>query len=297
MSRIKLTSRPVYFLFFLAMAPATAWSQVDLSRAVSFGDSLSDNDSLFLLFGTDPAIYGADPFESAFNRASGPDDSLTSYAVLGSTSEDVLGQVIDYTISRWLGREPRATLVSLQAGGNDFLTEEILLTLATAPPGVNASVDRLVNRIQRNLLKSVLLVRFVDRNASVVVWTVPDVTLTPFVLSLGLDRQSMANVQLHINRLNQGIRQLQRQRRIAVLDIASVLTAVSIDPPTIDGITLTPTPFFGFGSAVFADPIHPTAVANGLLANELIETLNARFDDDIPPYTEAELRELIGPTP
>jgi phospholipase/lecithinase/hemolysin len=284
-------------LFLVLLAPATAWSQVNTKRSVSFGDSLTDNEYLFLLFGTDPLIYGADPFEAVFNQASEPDDTLTNHAVLGSTSADVLDQVLAYAESRWWGEQPPATLLSLQAGGNDFLTTEILLTLATAPPGESDAVDAIVNQIRRNLLKSLFLLQATDRRASVVVWTVPDVTLTPFVLPFGLDAQSLQNISLHIERLNQSIRLLGRQKRLAVLDISRVLTEVSLAPPTIDGVTLVPPPLFGFGAAVFADPIHPTAVSNGLLANELITTLNEKFDDQIPLYTDSQLGQLIGATP
>ena len=289
--------RSLCLLFLVLLAPATAWSQVDTSRSVSFGDSLTDNDDLFLLFGTNPLIYGADPFEAVFNQASELDDTLSNYAVLGSTSADVLDQVIAYAESRWFGDQPPATLISLQGGGNDFLTTEILLTLATAPPGESDAADDIVNQIRRNLLKSLLLLRITDRHASVIVWTVPDVTFTPYVLSFGLDDQSLQNISLHIDRLNRSIRVLGRQRRIAVLDVSKVLTENSIAPPTIGGITLSPPPLFGFGAAVFADPIHPTAVANGLLANELIRTVNQKFRDQIPTYSEADLVNAIGETP
>ncbi len=298
MSRFNSKSRCSFCLLFLVLlAPATAWSQVNTKRSVSFGDSLTDNDYLFLLFGTDPSIYGLDPFEAVFKQASEPDDTLSNYAVLGSTSADVLDQVRAYAESRWSGDRQPATLISLQAGGNDFLTTEILLTLATAPPGESDAADAIVKQIRRNLLKSLLLLRITERRAAVIVWTVPDVTLSPYVLSFGLDAESLQNISLHINRLNRGIRALGRQRRIAVLDISRVLTEVSIAPPTIDGVTLVPPPLFGFGAAVFADPIHPTAVSNGLLANELISMLNEKFRDQIPLYSESELGELIGNMP
>lgn len=297
MSRLYNPSRLLILLAIVVVVPCRAWSQVDTSHSVSFGDSLTDNDSLFLLFGTNPQIYGADPFEAVFNQASEPGDSLSNRAVLGSTAEQVFGQVIDYAGSRWSGVLAPATFISLQAGGNDFLTTEILLTLATAPPGDSPEADRIVNGIRLDLLKSLLLLRFTDRQAAIVVWTVPDVTLTPLVLSLGLDAQSLQNVRLHIERLNRSIRVLAFQRRIAVLDISRVLSEVAMNPPIIDGVPLFPPPQFGFGAAVFADPIHPTAVANGILANELITTLNLKFDDQIPVYTDSELGQLIGPTP
>ena len=297
MSRVPLSSRFLLLFTFVVALPYQAWSQVNTRRSVSFGDSLTDNDSLFLLFGTDPLIYGADPFEAVFSQASAPDDTLSNYAVLGSTSADVRDQVFDYAAARLSGGQPSATLISLQAGGNDFLTDEVLLTLATTPPGENDAADALVTQIRRNLFTSLFVLRVLDRRATVVLWTVPDVTLTPYVLSLGLSEQSIQNISLHVERLNKSIRLLGRQRRIAVLDVSRVLTEVSLVPPTIDGITLVPPPALGFAGAVFADPIHPTAVSNGLLANELISTLNEQCRDQIPPLTDAELGQLIWTTP
>ncbi len=215
--------------------------------------------------------------------------------MLRATSEEVLNQVQTYVDSRRAGDLAPATLLSLQSGGNDFLTTEFLLTVATAPPGQSEIVDSLVNQISENLVNSVLLLRSVDRRAPLVLWTIPDVTQIPYIFSLGLDAESLSNVRAHIERVNRLIRVLGWLPRIATLDIAAVLEQVSAEPPTIGGFTLIPPPAFGFGAAVFADPIHPTAVSNGLLANELIGTLNEKFDDSIPAYSESELAGMIEP--
>ena len=54
---------------------------------------------------------------------------------------------------------------------------------------------------------------------------------------------------------------------------------------------------FGFGTAQFADPIHPTAVVNGFVANEIILQMNQAFDDSVPFYSELELAEMAGLLP
>jgi len=38
--------------------------------------------------------------------------------------------------------------------------------------------------------------------------------------------------------------------------------------------------------------VHPTAVANALIANTLIETLNGRWGGNVGQYSDAELRAL-----
>ena len=93
----------------IGLSSSTVWSQVETYRSSSFGDSLTDNEFLYQIFGTDPAIYGADPFEAMFNKAAGTGDQLANYAVLGSTSADVLLQIdairAVYRARRCCGRE------------------------------------------------------------------------------------------------------------------------------------------------------------------------------------------------
>lgn len=290
------------FILTPALTPiVTCQAQVDFSQTVSFGDSLTDNDLLYLLFpGTDPSFYGLDPVEAVFEKGAREYDQLTNNAVLGSRSSDVLAQVNQYVADRQAGFLKPATFFSLQAGGNDFLDLENnsanLFLLASARPFTNPDADRITRDLMLNLLKSVFRLQDSD-HVEMTIWTVPDLTKTPYVLSFGLSANETRNVQRHIRRVNRFIRILNFHPRIAVLDSYSILTSMTWDPPVICGVTIVPTPLFGFHSAQFADPIHPTAVANAMVSNELIELLNDRFDDDIPYYTENELAELalIGP--
>jgi len=275
----------------LGFSSSPAWSQVDTHRSSSFGDSLTDNESLYELFGTYPALYGADPFEALFDKAASPGDQLNNYAALGSNSADVLLQIKTYAAARAAKTVERSTLVSIQAGGNDFLDPDNLMYLAMAAPGESRKADAIVNRIRQNLMKSVQAVKKVDK-AQVIVWTVPDVTLTPYWLFFsGLDGVAAENVRLHIERLNRFIRGMGRRKEIAVLDISSVFTSAIFYPPVIAGVELE---YFGGLAAIFADPLHPTAVANAITANALIDEANWIFNDTIPLYSEAELADLAG---
>ncbi len=287
----KITLGIMFLLIGLSSSPA--WSQVETYRSSSFGDSLTDNDSLYWLFGTDPAIYGADPFEAMFNKAAGTGDQLANYAILGSTSADVLLQIQAYAAARDANAIERSTLVSIQAGANDFLDPENLAFLAAAPPGESDAADAIVNGIRQNLVRSVQAIKKIDK-AQVIVWTVPDVTLTPYGLYYGPQGIAAENVRLHIERLNHFIRGMNHRKQIAVLDISSILTAAIFNPPVIAGVPLVPPPYFGFSYAIFADPLHPTAVSNGITANMLIIQANMTFGDSIPLYSEDELADMAG---
>ena len=84
------------------------------------------------------------------------------------------------------------------------------------------------------------------------------------------------------------------RKEVAVLDISSVLTAAIFSPPVIAGVPLLPPPYYGESFAIFADPLHPTAVSNGITANMLIIQANMTLDDSISLYSEDELADMAG---
>lgn len=285
-------------ILFIGANSVPAWAQVNTYRAVSFGDSMTDNEYLYLIFGTDPAIYGADPFEAMFNKSAHEGDELANYAVLGSTSADVLLQIETYAAAREAGLADQSTIASIQAGANDFLDPVNLFYLASAPPGQNADADVIVDGIKKNLLSCLQTIKKVDK-AQIILWTVPDVTLLPYAQLIGLGGVAAENVRLHIQRLNHFIRAMGLREQIAVLDISAILSDAIALPPVIAGVPLLPPPYFGISVAIFADPLHPTAVSNGILANAMILEANETFDDAIPFYSEEELAVMAGliPTP
>jgi hypothetical protein len=63
------------------------------------------------------------------------------------------------------------------------------------------------------------------------------------------------------------------------------------------GVSIQPTPAFGFVTAQFADPIHPTAVINGFVAIAMIFQMNREFRDSVPHYDELKLAEMAGLLP
>jgi lysophospholipase L1-like esterase len=278
----------------------TTQAQINTTQVYTFGDSLTDNEFLYLFFGTPPEIYGADPMELAFEKAAEPGDQLTNFAILGSRSFEVLEQVQEYERGRAAGTLPAATLVSLQAGGNDLIDLQNgsanLFLLAATPPGVNPAADKIIRDAERNLRQCVNLVQRRGR-PQIVLWTAPDVSLSPYVLSLGFSAEQLNRLRAHIAHLNQAIRTLGRRNNIAILDSSKLQQALTFNPPVLLGVTIQPTPAFGFAAAQFADPIHPTAVMNGFIANELIFQMNAEFSDNVSFYNELELANLAGLLP
>ena len=292
--------------------------RLDTSHVVTFGDSLTDNDLLFLLpppFGNvyGPIAFGQDPAEAFFSKAANPDDQLSSFAVLGSVSGrgdcsnpfeetcGVLSQVEKYVAMRKAGTIAPATFISLQAGGNDILDIENnfanLFALASAAPNENWQIDLIIDEIKFNLFLSVAKLKLVD-HAPITVWTAPDVTLSPLVLSFWLTAEQSANVRAHVEELNEFIRSLETSKRtkLLVLDAGQVLTNNTFAPPEILGTPILPSIVGAFGERTdqFADPIHPTAVINAILANELIDKVNNALKSDVQKYSELELAIIAG---
>lgn len=183
--------------------------------------------------------------------------------------------------------------MSIQAGANDFLDPANLAVLSAAPPGKSDAADAIVNGIRQNLTQCLQSIRKIDQ-AQVVIWTVPDITLTPCGIYFGPAGIGGENVRLHIERLNHFIRSRANRQQVAVLDVSSILTASIFMPPVISGVPLLPPPYFGTSDAIFADVLHPTAVANAIMANMLIIEANRTFDDEIPMYSEEEVSDMAN---
>jgi phospholipase/lecithinase/hemolysin len=265
---------------------ATAQS-VDFSQTVTFGDSLTHNWLLGLPFRT--ALYGDDPMEAVFDRGAVAGDRLTDYAIPGAASNSMLAQIGVYALRRHTGAQGRGTMFSFEIGGNDVL--DGWSRLSANPPGVDPAADDVITRLIHRIGSDLVLLWTTHRSARFVVWTIPDITFTPRHWS---DRNTTrgVNFRAHLARVNSLLRVLDMLPNVAVFDTEAFLRASATNPPVVLGRQLTGPPASGAYSDLFADSIHPTAVANALVANEIIGLMNARWGAGIQVYTEADLARL-----
>jgi hypothetical protein len=63
-------------------------------------------------------------------------------------------------------------------------------------------------------------------------------------------------------------------------------------PTIIRGVELKRPPQWDGWDYICADPYHPTAVSNALIANQMISDINFTTGANIPLYTEGELAAL-----
>jgi len=273
-------------LGLLMAMPARA--QADFDYMVTFGDSLTHNDLLWLVYGNPPSLYEDDPNQCVFEKGKASGDELTSYAVGGSEAADVALQVDAYLFLEWLGLESRASIVGYEAGGNDILNNKGILK-ANAP-GSNPSADAVIDNILANLYSSVKEI-YNQLNCQIIIWTIPDVTYTPDLWGQ-LTQSEIDNLRAHEIRINKKIVRVKNNPLFVVADLYSEMPVMITNPPVIFGHQLNPPPRTGHHDDLFADYIHPTAVTNALIANEIIKMINLKWNDNIPLYDEYELASL-----
>ena len=267
----------------------SASAQANLADMVTFGDSLTHNDLLGLINGKPQELFGDDPNEAAFIKGAQPGEELTSYAIGGSESSDVAFQISLYETARLLGIQDKATIFGFEIGANDILNN--LDLLASFAPGQNPTADAIIDDLIANMRRDLLGLRQSHRAAQFILWTIPDVTLTPALWGL-LTTQQQRNLRAHTQRVNRLIRLTNRHPQAVAVDVFRVLRRTIAQPPILRGQQLVGPPAFGDFDHLFGDEIHPTAVSNALLANEIIQRINESFGDTIPLYSEDELADL-----
>lgn len=276
-------------VLLFVLSGSLAFAQANFTNMVTFGDSLTHNDILGIVYGNPQDMYGKDAMEAVFSKGASGGDKLTNYAVAGSESSQVAIQIDLYEFFQLIGFQKNATLIGFEIGGNDILNNTDLLV--GYAPGQNPSADEVIDRLIANARKDLLRLRRSHQSAQFIIWTIPDVTLTPR-LWYGLTPWEIANLREHIERANHLIRNLRKYPFVVVLDLYRLMPAVIENPPVFFGQQLVAPPDYGNYDHLFADEIHPTAVSNALLANIMIQIINSKWNDSVPLYTEEELADL-----
>lgn len=268
-----------------AVGPASA--QVDLSASVSFGDSLTHNELIGFPFRI--ALYGDDPAQAAFKKGRRSGDDLRNYAIAGSSSAWVPTQFALYAGRVANNTQRLASFISYEIGGNDVLNN--FGVLSRAAPGFDANADRVIDTLLANVVNQLYTLYVFHPTAKFLVWTVPDVTYTPKEW-VSRNTTAGANVRAHIARVNTVIRSLNAIPQVIVLDTETIIQTLAVTPPVIGTRALVGAPAYGQYDHLFADDIHPNAVANAILANVIIDEMNRKWGAGIPKYTTAELAAL-----
>lgn len=108
--------------------------------------------------------------------------------------------------------------------------------------------------------------------------------------SFVLDAQEVALIRDRIRAFNDIIQREAGRIGMPVLDINSILSDFTNNPPVFSDITLSPRFLRGFFSL---DGVHPSNIGHALLANEFIGMINAEFQTNVPQIDDALLNFLF----
>ena len=272
------------FAVTAAYRPVANQITPDFSSFVTIGDRYTDND-----WGRPRSMYGADPFEALFDKASVSSDVLSNFAEGGTTTDDLPRMIDDYRDAVDNGSIQQATMFGIEIGTNDMFN--IIHQIKNVVAGQDPSVDALVNGILNKLKISTKYLLDTHPQALIILWNLETARCWPAFPNI--TNAQWNNIDTHYQRVNQLIAQAPRySSRILVLNMYQVFGRLCTQPTILRGVELKRPPQWDGWDYVCADPFHPTAVSNAIIANQMIRDINSATGTSIPLYTENELADL-----
>ncbi|MBI5729979.1 MAG: hypothetical protein HY963_02475 [Ignavibacteriales bacterium] len=95
-----------------------------------------------------------------------------------------------------------------------------------------------------------------------------------------LDKDEVAKVAAAISAFNQTIAAAANAKGFALVDVFTFFNTVAANGLSVDGLSLSTA--FGTGGLFSLDGVHPTSTGYGVVANEFIKVINAKFGSTIP---------------
>jgi lysophospholipase L1-like esterase len=180
----------------------------------------------------------------------------------------------------------------LEIGGNDLLGGAINgepmpgLFTATGPNEVTLKqIQGIVDRIERALKT---IAESGESPVKMILTTLPDLGSVPYVLweTKGLTADHRKHLRLHVQAFNRKIESLAKKREFPVLSLwdwweDARSNRLKIGHRTIDVMNRAPvtTDPAKLGHFFLADGIHPTPIAQALIANRFLEVIENHFGD------------------
>ena len=304
-----------YCLVALLALATPAWAADSFDRIVVFGTSLSDSGNAFALRGGNnvPPDYSVDPllipdrpyargghhfsngptWIEQFARGTGLSGSTrpalassgkgTNYAVGGARAYDDginfnLSDQVDRFLQDFPAGAPSSALYVIEMGGNDLRDALVVASGGGNPATI---IGPALNSIAQNIQRL-----YIAGARDFLVWTAPDIGLTPAVSSIPGGSAAAGQLTAFFNaQLNGLIAQLQAAlpgAHFTTLDVYSKLNTI-VAQPQLFGLSdvthacITPNvaPFACRkpDQFLFWDGIHPTRAAHAIIANEAAAAL------------------------
>ena len=183
---------------------------------------------------------------------------------------------------------------SIFIGGNDFLH---LLDAAAAgqipPANIPAALQATTTTLVINYETAVNTLLAASPNVRIAVWTLPDISLIPLAHEAGLASPAAAALLQGVSQaetqFNTIVKSLGSNPRIAVVDLASVTAQAASNPTgtiSVGGETISLLhPSNDYHSFFLADLIHAGTVAQGIIADTFVLSIDAKFGEQLFPVT------------
>lgn len=271
------------FLWASVLAPPAAWG-LPFQSVVALGDSLFDSGP----------VLTPNPAQHLAARAGVP---LHTVAQGGATTSSLVA-----------GGQPAAAIATrapfalLWIGGNDFAGHALEAGL-----GLFGFIDDMLTNVEA----AVVTLR--SAGLEVAVLGLFDAASTPFVdhsldslgiLDPGVRATIRGNARASTETYDAGLAELAGRNGALYVDLFSVFDDVIADPASAGlpgGALPVLPPATGYPAGcplcLFWDDLHPSRLGQGLLANRLIDQLNAAYGAEIPRLSSAELGILTVPEP
>ena len=261
-----------------------------ISRLVVFGDSLSDNGNLFRLIGFPPPPYWRGHFSNGPNyaedlarwlhvplidRAFGGADASDSFTPLPI---NLPSQVAGYVTHLKGHAPPPGTTALINIGSNDY--ETLLSNLPHDPATITAFIADVVHSISQAI--DALTKAGVGK---IILFTLPDLAITPDVRSLGPALVAAAHQLVSLN--NAALAEMAASHlNVETVDVFTLGDAIAADPKSFGFYAPSHVTWlhelrshstkFAPNEVAFFDHLHPTGAAHGVLAAFAEAVLSAR---------------------
>jgi hypothetical protein len=222
----------------------------------------------------------------------------TNWARFGATSDQMVANQLPGLAKQVAGGKVK--YVSIFIGGNDLLY--YLEGAAASLPSASVAAAQLAQvgaKLGANIETAVSTLLAANPRVKLVVSTIPAVGDLPIVRALATTTASQALVAGADNALasvNAQILALGASNpRVAVADLASESTALSTSGPTVrfGGTTINlTTTSEDYHSFFLADGLHVGTVAQGIIADTIVEALDAKFHAGVTPLTPTQIVSL-----
>lgn len=240
----------------LATPPAAA---VSFDTVVSLGDSLTK------------AQTNAFPWVA---RQLGV--PLHNVAVNGATTTSLVADQLDLAVAL----DP--TFAFIWIGGNDIKNDPIDFAKGLFDPWI-ANFETALDAL-------------LATGADVITANLFDVGLAPWIYQYvpNPTPEFLAGLDERTREWNARIEAAAAARGVPVVNVYSLFEAMAAGDVTVAGSPFLLAPSRGTSMHLFADTMHPSLVARAIIANQIIDTMNAEYGLSIARIPESQLAEIAG---